>query len=43
MHYALTSALKHVTHLANAYFSTKKCSRAIVQMHGTKNEQQVIE
>ena len=29
--YALTTALRHDTHLATAYFSTKKGNRAIVQ------------
>ena len=29
--YALTTALRHDTHLATVYFSTKKGNRAIVQ------------
>ena len=42
--YALTAALRHDTHLATAYFSSKKGNRAIVQnarnqkMHGKWNQ-----
>ena len=32
--YALTTAPRHGTHLATAYFSTKKGNRAIAQTHG---------